>query len=341
MDGTGIQFEGLMRDLGVTPDTIVRWDLARTQATNISGTLNPLAIDGQMSSETRDFEVFDKSHRDRGRAHMIGVRSARVNGRFRVRPKALEFVDTRASFGGSTVLAKLVSIGFDNQLALEIGKGSRIDLADVSPLIDIPMAGTAELSAVMRGKASNPELNGDVAIAKFEFGGFPLGDIKSGKVRFRPLKVDFSDVVGKKNDSEFRVASARLDFDTESSLRADAQVSSERFDVRDFFAMFLFDQDPRFEPIVGGGRVDARVHYDLGGPRDRCGGGRLRVDGALDFAKLELFEERYDRARAEFDFRWVDKNASYLGIEMDVPSLVLEKGSGTFLASSTCGKAAS
>ena len=69
MDGTGIQFEGLMRDLGVTPDTIVRWDLARTQATNISGTLNPLAIDGQMSSETRDFEVFDKSHRDRGRAY--------------------------------------------------------------------------------------------------------------------------------------------------------------------------------------------------------------------------------------------------------------------------------
>ncbi len=140
-------------------------------------------------------------------------------------------------------------------------------------------------------------------------------------------------MVGKKGKSEFHVNTARLDFDTDSSMRADAQVTSERFDVRDFFAMFLFDGDPRFDQIKGVGKIDARVHYDLGGKKDRCGGGLLLVKGDMDLGKVDLFEERYDSARADFDFRWLDRDASYLGIELDVPSVTLTKGTGTMLGS--------
>lgn len=332
MDGKGVQFEGLMRDLGVTPDTIIKWDLVSTRVTKIHGKLSPLRIEGDMVGESRDFEVFDRSHRDPARQRMIGVRAAAVRSRFVVKPTSLDFVDVRTSFGKSGVNAKLVSIGFSNDLALEISK-SKIDLSDVSPIVQIPWAGVAELSASMSGKANDPVLTGDIAIQKFEMGGFPLGDLKSGKVRFRPLKVDFFDVRGVKNKSDFRIASARLDFDTDSSLRADAKVSAERFDVRDFFAMFLFDKDPRFDQIHGVGKIDVDVHYDLGGRKDRCGGGLLRVAGDMNLAKVDLFEERYDSARANFDFRWLDRDASYLGIEMDVPSVALTKGQGTLLGS--------
>src|SRR5258706_11966673 len=110
-------------------------------------------------------------------------------------------------------------------------------------------------------------------------------------------------------------------------------MQSEHYDVRDFFSMFLFDQDPRFEPIHGAGKVDARVHYDLGGAKDRCGGGFLQVAGRMDMKELDLFEERYDAGSADFEFRWLDRDASYLGIELDVPSMTLQKGTGTVLGS--------
>ncbi|MEZ4227343.1 MAG: translocation/assembly module TamB domain-containing protein [Polyangiaceae bacterium] len=333
LDGTGVTFPALMRDLGVTENTIIGWDLDKTHVSGFGGTLHPLRLDGNLTAETKNFEVYDRSYKSTSKRHMIGVHNASVRGKVGVRPTALQFYDIRTSFGKSAVLARMVSIGFKNDIHLDISKGSKIDLSDVSPLVDIPWAGQAELNVTMKGKSGNPLLTGDLAVAKLEFGGFPIGDIKSGKVKFQPLKVDFTDVVGKKGKSEFRVPTARLNFDTDSAVLTDARVVSERFDIRDFFAMFLFDKDPRFDPIIGSGKVDATVHYDLGGKRDRCGGGLLKVAGDLDFGRLELFEERYDGGKAEFDFRWFDRDASYQGIELDVPSIKLTKGPGVILGS--------
>lgn len=332
VDGDGVEFSGLMRDLGVTPGTVVNWGLTKTRVTKVKGTLAPLHLDAELAAETKNFEVFDRAFHDPARRHMIGVKAATVRARLGVRPDALEFYDARTSFGKSSLVASLVSIGFHNDVRVEVGK-SRIDLADISPLVDIPWAGIAELEVKMAGKSGDPLLTGDLAIQKFEFGGFPLGDIKSGKARFRPLKVDFFDVKGRKGKSDFTVSTARLDFDTNASLVVDANVGAERFDLRDFLAMFLFDQDPRFEPIHGAGKVDARVHYVLGGPQDRCGGGNLTVSGSVALRKLDLFEERYDSGNGQFEMRWPDRNASYLGIELDVPSMTLTKGNGTLLGS--------
>jgi translocation and assembly module TamB len=333
VDGNGVSFSKMMDDLGVTPDTIVAWDLDKTRVTKIKGTLSPLRIEGDLAAETSDFEVFNRAYHDPARKHMIGVRSASIRGRFGVRPDALDFFDTRVTFGKSVINAHLVSIGFHNQIELDITKGAKIDLADVSPLVDIPWAGSAELSVRMSGKMGHPVLTGDLAISKFEFGGFPVGDLKSGKVRFQPLTVDFFDLHGRKGKSDFVIPTARLDFESGSTVIADATLQAQRFDVRDFFAMFSFDKDPRFDPIFGAGKIDARVHYDLGGRKDRCGGGVLSVAGSVDMKNLDLFEEKYDTGRADFDFRWLDRDASYLGIEMDIPSITLSKGTGTLLGS--------
>src|SRR5690606_14521366 len=45
VDGDGMQFTGLMRDLDVTPGTIVNWDLNKTHVTNIRGRIAPVHID--------------------------------------------------------------------------------------------------------------------------------------------------------------------------------------------------------------------------------------------------------------------------------------------------------
>jgi translocation and assembly module TamB len=333
MDGLNVPFTSLMRDLDVTPRTIVSWDMRETHAKKIKGTLVPLHIEGDLAAETRDFEVFDRAWNDPQRKHMIGVKRASIRGRFRVVPDALEFVDTRAEFGQSTLLAKLVSIGFQNRIALSISKGSKLHLADVSPLVDIPMVGNAELDIEMGGLMNDPVLTGNVAIRGFEFGGFPIGDLKSGKVRFRPLVLDLADVEAQRGASSWTVPSARIDFGSAATLVADAKMKSKHFDMRDFFAIWRFDQDPRWSDIAGEMTADASVRYVLGGAGDPCGKGVLSTNGKLAFKRLDLFGEHYDGGDVDFRFRWFDRDASYHAIELAAPNVLLRKGSGSILGS--------
>ena len=221
-----------------------------------------------------------------------------------------------------------MSIGFDNKIGLGCRRVRACTSADISPLIDIPIAGEAELDVSMGGTGRNPLLTGNLRIAGFEFGGFPLGDIKSSKVKFRPLWVEVPDAIGKKGSSEFRVPLAKLDFGTRASVLVEARVGSESLDLRDFFAMWHFDQDPRFDPIRGRTSVDASLRYVLGGPEDYCGGGVLRTAGKLKAHSLDMFDERYDGGDARFDFLWHDRNATYRGVVLSIPEFTLKKGRG-------------
>jgi translocation and assembly module TamB len=327
-------FQGLMRDLGVTDDTLIAWDFNDLRVTKINGTIEPLHIDADVYADTRNFEVTDVSYRNPNRKRMIGVKAPLVRGRLGVRPTSFDIFDTRTDFGGSSIGVKLVSIGFeDAAVKMSILKGSRIDLADVSPIVGIPIAGKAEVNVVMGGVPPAVVLDGNMKVSDFVFGGFPFGDISSARVHFTPLILDLFDVQAKKGKSDYTVPSARLNFDGSASLVTDARVKSPNFDLRDFFSIWHFDVDPRFDDIRGQSAMDATVHYVLGGPEDRCGGGNLRVAGSARLSALDLFDERYDSGDAAFDFRWSDRDATYQGVDLDVPSLTLHKGSGTLVGS--------
>ncbi|HEX3595208.1 MAG TPA: hypothetical protein VHU80_08910, partial [Polyangiaceae bacterium] len=330
VDSRGLHFEDLMELNDVTKNTIVQWNLDRTLITDFGGTLSPLKLDGEVHSDTTGFEIFDRAYHSPARRHIIGVKAATVATRFGVRAGALLFTGSRITFGGSELISN-VSVGLDNTIDLSVAKGSRLRLSDASPLVDIPMEGMAEVDVAMKGKAATAELTGSLKVNDLIFDGFPIGDIDSAKVRFKPLVLAFDEVHGTSGASHFYVPNARLDFDSDASLLVDAQVKSDHLELRDFFAMWHFDQDPRFDHLIGRTAVDARVQYDMGGRRDKCGGGFLRVDGRLDVAAADLFDEHYDSGQARFDFRWVDPKASYLGMQLDVPSITLKKGDGTIL----------
>ncbi len=333
MDQADVPFTSLMRDLNVTPRTIVSWDIKETHARRIHGALAPVRVEGDLWGETRDFEVFDRAFSQPGRKHMIGVKHATLHGKFRVVPKALEFFDMRTDFGKSSVYSRLISIGFANTIALSIPKGSKIDLSDVSPLVDIPWAGNAEVDVEMAGDMGDPLLTGNLKIQGFEFGGFPLGDLKSAKVRFRPLWFELTDVVAQKGTSPYTIPSGRMDFDAGATLVADATVKSPGFDLQEFLAIWHFDQDPRWTDLEGVTSADAHVHYVLGGKRDPCGGGVLETDGKLAFKRFDLWGEHYDSGEGDYRFRWFDREASYRGMTLSVPSMALHKGSGSVLGS--------
>ena len=334
VDSKSMDFEGLMRDLGVTDDTLIHWDFNDLRVTKINGTIKPLHIDAEVYADTRNFEVTDVSFRNPARKRMIGVKAPLVRGHLGVRATSFDIFDTRTDFGGSSIDVKLVSIAYaDAAVKMSVLKGSRIDLADVSPIVGIPIAGKAEVDVDMGGVPPAVLLTGNLKVGDFVFGGFPFGDISSAKVRFTPLILDLSDVQAKKGKSDYFVPSARLNFDGPASLVTDARVKSAAFDLRDFFSIWHFDVDPRFDDIRGQTGLDASVHYVLGGSEDRCGGGNLRVAGSARLSALDLFDERYDSGDADFDFRWSDRDATYQGVDLTVPSLTLRKGSGTLVGS--------
>lgn len=329
----GVKFPGLMRDLDVTPNTIVQWDIDDVLATGVTGTLAPFHIDGKLEASTNNFAVFDSAWHAPGRQRMVGAGKARISGRFRADEDSLDFYGTRVQFGKSELLAKLVSIGFDNTLVLDVPEGAVVDLEDVGPLAGVSVSGLAHLAVTMNGPAASTPLDADLKVEKLSLGGFPIGDVRSSKVRFEPLHVDFRDLVAVKGRSEMRLTQARLGFDGPASVAFDAHVKSERLGIRDFLDVWNMGDDPRYADVSGAGRVDADVHYVLGGPEDRCSSGLLKVRGNVSLSELELFGERYSGADADLHLNWWDMEAGDNGYSLQVPSLTLRKGGGAIVGS--------
>jgi translocation and assembly module TamB len=333
-DATNVRFAAMMRDLGVTPHAHVNWSYRATHVATMEGTLVPLKLDADFNATTGDFEVFDKAVDDPARRHMIGVKDARVVGHVGIRPDAVTFHNSRVDFGESHIEAS-VSLGFHNDIALSVAPTSRVELANISPIASLKMAGKATLGAEMKGKFNDPLLTGDLAVSGFSLDDFPLGDITSSKVRFRPLTVDFSDLHAKKGKSSFDVPTGRLDFNGPATLLADAVVDATDLYLRDFLHMWHFDQDPRFDQVDGHGRTNATIHYDLGGSGDVCGGGLLQVRGNARMSSMDLFGEHYDGLDSDFSYNWRDRDAAALGLDVDIRSLTLKKGRGSIFGSGT------
>jgi translocation and assembly module TamB len=119
LDLRGLEFPGLMRDLGVTEHTHVRMHFQRGTLSAVRGTIDPLRIDTDLVTQVRDFEVFDAAFDNPARKHVIGVQQAVVRARFAVRPNAVEFQNGRAEFGGSH-LNVFTSLGFSNEFRLVV-----------------------------------------------------------------------------------------------------------------------------------------------------------------------------------------------------------------------------
>src|SRR6185369_6192682 len=112
VDSKSMDFEGLMRDLGVTDDTLIKWDFGDLRVSKITGTISPLKIDAEVYADTHNFEVTDLSFRNPKRKRMIGVKAALIRGHLGVRPNSFDIYDTRTDFGNSSVFVKMVSISF-------------------------------------------------------------------------------------------------------------------------------------------------------------------------------------------------------------------------------------
>ncbi|PIE05616.1 MAG: hypothetical protein CSA75_03825, partial [Sorangium cellulosum] len=303
---------------------------------HVHGTIEPLRIDSELNVNAQDFEVFDSAYDDSARKQVIGVQRATLRSRFVVHDEAVEFQDGRVDFG-STHLKVFTSLGYSNDFRLKVYEGSHVLLEDVSPLLEIPWKGNADVTTEITGVFNDPVIEGDIAIKEFAFGEMAFGDIQRGKVGFRSMIMDLIDVQAAKGSSVYNVPSMRLDFSGKAPVMVDALAVTNSLDVRDFLSILGFDKDPRFQEMHGVAKATASLHYELGGVRDRCGGGWLGVRASGNVSQLQLFEEQYDSGNFKLSYEWFDREAAELGTRIDVPSFVLRKGKGAIVGQAHVG----
>jgi translocation and assembly module TamB len=323
-DAHGVDFNRMIRDFHVSAHPHVTWSLDEVHAHDIKGTLDPLFMDGDLRASTSNFAVFAGPADDKASTRATGVSQGNIAGKLAIRPWALEFHACTVTAPRSRVEGVFVSIGYTNILKVDIA-GSRIDLADLTPLGSIPIRGNAEASVHVTGTLGDPHLVGEAKIDDFVLGDIPFGNVTQAHAALEGVVLTLTEVHGQKGKSTFEMPTARLDFGGAANMQLDAQVTSRSLDLRDFFAMFHLDEDPRFEQIGATLATSARVHLALGGPEDKCGGGFLDVHATTDARNVDLLGEKFEEGHADFDYRWADRNAGIEGAEVEVRSLSLTK----------------
>lgn len=336
-----IEFPGLLRDLGAHPQSHVEWSLYDGRVESFKGTIKPLSLEGPMVVKTRGFTIFDRPASDPTRVRMMGVKEGVVQGSFQVRESGVVLshfnIDTPVGPAPSlgSHLHTTVTLGFKSVLDLEIFKDTRIDLSELSPLASLEIGGIADLHLTGHGPFTHPKIVGDLAVKNFSLAGLPAGDVDSGKVAFEPLVLRLQDVRLHHGPSRVKIPVARLDFGAPGGVIVDADVDTTdapHLAIRDFFEIFHFDKDPRFAEISGFASGVSTVHFAMGGPEDRCGGGFLSVRSTMRLSDMSLFGERYESGNLDLDFIWDDKEAGSNGMRLDLREGSLRKGGGSILA---------
>jgi translocation and assembly module TamB len=329
-----VGFAKLMEQLGVSPNAIVDWTLAGNFT--LAGTLDPFELSGPLRMPTRDFRVLRHAwHAPPPERRIMGVSSARLAGNVVVRPEGIHLNDIDIELPNSR-LNVTVLLGFDNALRLH-AEGLDWSLGDCSPLIDLPLGGRGSFSAEVAGTFSDPVVRGHVKVAGYAFNNFDFGDVETDFEVDRDLMgVHFPHIDAVKGQSRFAIDQGFLDF-RKDAFRTGGQATIERLALADFYRIFHYDGDERYDPYQA--LVDGKVDLDftLGYPGDSPNGTMVAgIDLAIAEASLDGYA--FQEGRFVGRWKWLDHERGYESGELTVEQMWLRKGAGTLSVSGKMGQ---
>lgn len=329
-----VEFQGLMRDLGVHPQSHVGWTLERVEFDSFGGTLDPLDLSGKLVTQTKNFGFYDRPSHKPDRRRMISVDRGDIQGTLAIRPNAAVLEKMQVTTPRSS-LQTTISLGFTDQIAIDVAAGSHVELGEISPLSTVEIHGNVTVAAHGVGTFERPRIEGDIKVDGFKLGGIEAGDIRHAHVVFLPLNLELTQLELVKNQSLITSSKAIVDFAAGPDVLVDADVATTTapyLRLPDFFQVFHLDKSTLFQGINGTAIGTAKVHYAIGGAEDKCGGGVIDVKARMQIDRPELIGETFERGSLDMNFRWDDAIAGSDGMALDVGSVSVQDGTGSITA---------
>ncbi len=320
-----VEFGKLMEQLGISPNAIVDWKLAG--GLELRGTLDPLDVAGPLRMPTRDFKITRDAWHVVPAHNVIAVASANLNGNVSIKPKGITLSDIDVGMRNSRLHVHEVLLGFDNSLRVR-ATGDLLDLQDVTPLVDFPLAGKGGFEVLVEGSFSQPSVSGHMHFDDFAFATFPFGNVESDFALERNLEaVRFPRLSIQKRDSHFVANDFVLDFN-DSKLAIEAKLQVDRLEMQDFYHVFHYEDDERYTGYQGVVSGEAQLRYTLGFPHDSPHGTMVATMD-LAIAQAELSGFRFAGGHFTGSWNWLDHTLGYRGGELDIERFSLHKGRGT------------
>lgn len=317
----GVQFARLMEQLGVTPNTIVQWEIDAD--TRIRGTLDPLRIAGPIQARTRDFIITREAWHRRPMQQVISADRGDVAGQMIITDKALWFENMVAHTGETTIKSN-VHLGFDSRI--DIKTTCDLHLVDASPLLDFPLGGSGTVQVNVGGTFSDPTMQGELDVKGFSFNTYDMGNVTAGaQLEKGGLAVRFTDLKATKNSTRYGSDSVMMDFTKHFVL--DAEVRLEEAHLEDLYQVFHFEEDERFAEYQGAFRGNTAFHFTLGFPEDSPTG-TLDMDLNLEVIHAQINGLGFDGGRFDGRWKWFDQRLGVEGGTLDLEHVFLRKGKG-------------
>ncbi len=252
-----------------------------------SGTLDPLALGGDVSVDLSRFRVWDRGWdrpeiRTHGDQHLLlALGPTQVEGTWTADPLGFWIKDARITRGTITGTAT-ARVNVDDLDGLYVdGKFDPFDFEAMGPIAGVQMYGKGPVQATIRAPGGDIGGEGDLQLAGVVVADVPLGDAKS-HVRWSGTSV-YLDGLDATLARTHYVADAVLDFEPSFVLTARGKVDDGR--VEDVLIPFHWVPDEWGNPS---GAMTAA--FDLKGPLQQ-------MDGtiAAQMKELVVFGEKLDR----------------------------------------------
>jgi translocation and assembly module TamB len=324
-DVRDVSFARLMEQLAVTPDARVSWTLAGTMS--LKGTCAPLDLQGALRMPTRDFRVTRDAWHEAPVRPILAIPRAELVGGVAIRPDAFVLRDIDVALPNTRLRVDEVMLGFDDDLRVR-GRALSWTLADSSPLLDFALGGRGSFEVEVGGTFSDPSVRGRIDIADFSFHSFLFGSIGTEFELDRSLQaVRFPSIEAVKRDSRYRIDDAFIDF-RDDRLHTGGKVEIAKMTLDDFYHVFHWEDDERYEPYAGVTRGSLSLDYTMGHPGDTPRGTLVTE---IELAIPEVSVHGVGLRDGEFSGRWTwrDHALGYRGGELEIRRFFAHKGDGT------------
>lgn len=260
-------------------------------------------LNGHGAGTVRDLRVNDRSYLVAQPANAIlAIPAVHISTDFDFDPTRFEFAAATISDGLSTVHGN-ATLWFDVDRGFRVeAVDSEADLATISPIAGVDLAGAGYISGVVAGPYPDPAVEAYADVDDFVLERYAFGHT-SGTINYRGLVLAFEKMTAHKGNSDYK-ADVVLDFNDGVDLGVEAAVSDTR--AEDLRAIVPADNvGPvmvfiRDLPLTGGltGRGVARGDISGGATEDLTGSADLAlgpgtlygqsIDGGVARGRLSL-----------------------------------------------------